>query len=95
MLRLDTDEKLTQDTIVLNSTLTSRKTIIELPTINYIDNKFNDPSIIKNTDDVDFNDKNLDNVRWIGVNELPKWENALTPKFYVDSALSDILSFVN
>ena len=80
LLRLDTDEKLTQDTIVLNSTLTSPKTIIELPTKKYIDNKFNDPSIIKNTDDVDFNDKYLDYVRWIGVNELPKWENALHPK---------------
>ena len=81
-----------QDSLILNSTLTSPKTIFEIPTKNYVDNKFNDPSIIKNTDDVDFNDKYLDNVRWIGVNELPKWENALTPKFYVDSALSDILS---
>ena len=95
LLRLDTDEKLTQDTIVLNSTLTSPKTILEIPTKNYVDNKFNDSSIIKNTDHVDFNDKYLDNVRWIGVNELPKWENAVTSKFYVDSALSDILSFVN
>ena len=30
---------------------------------NYVDNLFNDPSIIKNTAHVDFNDKNLDNVR--------------------------------
>ena len=28
----------------------------------YVDNKFNDPSIIKNTAHVDFNDKNPDNV---------------------------------
>ena len=95
LLRLDPDEKLEQDSIILNSTLSSPKTILEIPTKNYVDNKFNDPSIIKNTDHVDFNDKYLDNVRWIGVNELPKWENAVTSKFYVDSALSDILSYVN
>ena len=57
LLRLDPDEKLTQDSIILNSTLTSPKTIIELPTKNYVDNKFKDPSIIKNTDHVDFNAK--------------------------------------
>ena len=66
-----------------------------MPTKNYIDNKFNDPSITKNTDHVDFNDKHLDNVRMITVNELPKWENDLTPKFYVERPLSDILSYVN
>ena len=54
--RLDPDEKLKQDSIILNSTLTSTKTIIELPTKYCVDNKFNDPSIIKNTDHVDFND---------------------------------------
>ena len=26
---------------------------------------------------------------------MPKWENDLTPKFYVDKALSDMLSYVN
>ena len=95
LLRLDTDEKLTQDTIVLNSTLTSPKTKIKLPTKNYIDNKFNDPSIIKNTDHADFNNKYLDNVRMITVTELPEWPNDLTPKIYVDRASSELLSYVN
>ena len=95
LLRLDIDEKLTQDTIVLNSTLTSPKTIIELPTKNYIVNKFFDPSIIKNTDHADFNNKYLDNVRMITVNELPEWPNDLTSKFYVDRDLSELLSYVN
>ena len=36
----------------------------ELATKRYTDNKFNDPSIVKNTDHVDFNDKNLDNVQF-------------------------------
>ena len=94
-LGLDTDEKLTQDTIVLNSTLTSPKTIVELPTKNYVDKKFNDPSIIKNTDHADFKNNYLDNVRMITVTELPEWPNELTSKFYVDRALSELLSYVN
>ena len=85
LLRLNIDEKLTQDTIILNSTLTAPKKIIELPTKNYVDNKFNDPSIIKNTDHVDFNDKNLDNVHSIKVNHYPTLDAELTPKFYVDN----------
>ena len=89
LLRLDTDEKFTQDTIVLNSTLTLPKTIIELPTKNYIDNKFNDPSIIKNTDHVDFNDKILDNVHSIKVNSYPTLNEQLTPKLYVDICVDE------
>ena len=54
LLRLGPDEKLKQDTINFNSTLTSPKTIFELTTKNYVDNKFNDPRIIKNTVHVDF-----------------------------------------
>ena len=78
LLRLDPDEKMEQDSTILNSTLTSPKTILEIPTKNYFDNKFNDPSIIKNTDHVDFNGKHLDDVRMISVNELPEWKNDLT-----------------
>ena len=42
-----------QDTIFLNSTLTSPKIKIEVPIKIYVYNKFNDLSIIKNTDDAD------------------------------------------
>ena len=84
LLRLDRDEKLEQDSIILNSTLTSPKTILEIPTKNYVDNKFNDSSIIKNTDHVDFNDKILVNVHSINVNSYPTLDEQLTPKFYVD-----------
>ena len=55
----------------------------------YVDNKFNDPSIMKNTYHVDFNDKNLDNVHSIKVNSFPTLEEQLTPKIYVDKAFSD------
>ena len=66
-----------------------------MPSKNYVDNKFNDPSIIKNTNHVNFNDKYFNNVRMVRVNELPEWKNDLTPKFYSDKALSDVLGYVN
>ena len=89
LLRLDPDEKLKQGSIILTSTLTSPKTILEIPTKNYVDNKFNDSSIIKNTDHVDFNDKILDNVHSIKVNSYPTLDEQLTPKFYVDHFVYD------
>ena len=95
LLRLDPDEKLKQDSVVLNSTLTSPKTIIELPTKNYVDSKFNDRSIIKNTDDVDFNNKYLDNVRWIRVTELPESPYDLVPIYHLDEALNIMYGYVD
>ena len=89
--RLDTDEKIKQDergSIPPNSILTSPKTIIEIPTKNYVDHEFDDPSIIKNTAHVDFNDKNLDNVKFVEVNSLPAVREHLTPYYYVDKAIS-------
>ena len=91
LIRLDPDEKLKQDSLILNSTLTSPKTIIELPTKNYIGKKFDDSSIIKNLDHVDFNDKILDNVHSIKVNSFPTLEEHLTPKIFVDQAFSNII----
>ena len=44
---------------------------------------------MKNTDHVDFNDKNLNNVRFIKVNSIPILEEPLTPKMYVDQAISE------
>ena len=63
--------------------------IREAPSKNYVDNKFNEPSIIKNTTHVEFSDKNLDNVHSIKVNSFPTREEQLTPKIYVDQAISD------
>ena len=48
-----------------------------------------DSSIIKNTDDVDFNIKVLDNVHSIKVNSYPTLDEQLTPKFYVDHFVYD------
>ena len=63
--------------------------IRETCTENYVDKKFNDPSIIKNTAHVDFTDENLDKVRFIKVNSFPTIEEHLTPKIYVNQAISD------
>ena len=54
----------------------------------YGDNGLNDPSIKRNTAHVDFNDKNLDNVRFVKVNKLPAVREHLTPNFYVDQVIS-------
>ena len=78
-----------QDSIIPNSTLTSPKTILEIPIKYYKDKNFNNPSIIKNTDHVDFNDKNLDNVHSIKVNSFPTLEEHPTPKIYVNQAISN------
>ena len=90
LLKLDPDEKLKldeQDSIVPNFSLTLPKTLIKLPTKSYVDEKFNDPSIIRNTTHVHFNDKYLDNVRLVKINSLPAVREHPTPKFYVDQAI--------
>ena len=53
----------------------------------YVDSGLNDPSINRNNANVDFNDKNLDNVRFVKVNSLRAVREHLTPKFYVDGAI--------
>ena len=54
-----------------------------------VDTSFNDPSMITNTARVDFNDKNLDNVRFIKMNSLPAVSHHLTHKHYVDNAIHE------
>ena len=95
LLRLDPHEKMKQDFIFLNSTWKSPETIFELPTESNVDNKLNGPSILKNTDHVDFNDKKQDNVTSNKVNSIPTLEEHLTPKIYVDNAVSDVISNVD
>ena len=56
---------------------------------NYVDNKFNDPSIIKNNAHIDLNDRNITNARFIQVNQLPQIDSPLTAKLYVDNAINE------
>ena len=106
LLRLDPDEKLdldNQDSIILNSALTSPKTIIEIPTKAYIDSlheenersrrdlgiDFYDESndLVKNNQDNDFNDNKLLNLDSVTVNRNPTLDNELSNKKYIDNEL--------
>ena len=56
---------------------------------NYVDNLFNDSSIVKHTEHIDLNDRNITNARFIQVNQWPQIDSQLTPKLYVDNALDE------
>ena len=56
---------------------------------NYVDNKFNDPSIITNTKHFDMNDRNITNARFIQVNQLPQIDSHLTAKLNNDNAIDE------
>ena len=63
--------------------------IQEAASKNYVDNKFNDPSVLKNSKPVDLSDRKITNARFIQVNQFPQIDSHLTAKLYVDNALSD------
>ena len=52
-----------------------------------VDNLFNDPSIVKNTEQFDLNDRNITNAEFIQVNQLPQIDSHLTAKLYVDTQI--------
>ena len=96
LLRLDPDEKLKldeQDSIILNSTLTSPKTIIELPTKSYVDSLHErsrnrrDLSLVFNDQDNEFDKNKLTNLDSVSVNRKPSSDNELASKKYVDELL--------
>ena len=76
-----------QDSILLDSSITSPRTTIEIPTKNYVDNKFNNHSILKNTALIDLNDRNITNAIFIQVNQWPLIDSHLTAKLYVDTEI--------
>ena len=47
---------------------------------NYVDNLFNDPSVLKNIEHIDLNDRNITNAKFIQVNQLPQIDSHLTAK---------------
>ena len=63
--------------------------IREPATKHYVDNLFNNPSIIKNTEYKDLIDKNIANARFIRVNKLPQIDSRLTAKLYVDNFIDE------
>ena len=56
-----------------------------------LESGLNDPCIIRNTAHVKFNDKNLDIVHFVKVNNLPVVRERLTQKLYADEAVSYIM----
>ena len=53
----------------------------------YVDSGLMDPNILANTAHVNFNDKNLDNVRFRKLNSVPAVREDLKPKLHVDEAI--------
>ena len=64
--------------------------IREAASKNYVDNLFNDPSIIRNSAYIDLNGRNITNARFIQVNQLPQIDSHLTAKLFVDNAIDEI-----
>ena len=106
LLRLDPNEFLdldNEDSIILNSTLTSPKKILEIPTKAFIDSlheenersrrdlgkDFHDESsdLVRNNQDNDFNDKKKTNIDSITSNRNPSSDNEVTNKKYIDDEL--------
>ena len=63
--------------------------IREAASKHFVDNLLNDPSIVKNTEHIDLNDRNITNARFIQVNQWPQLDSHLTPKLYVDNAVDE------
>ena len=107
LLRLDPDGKLNledHDCIIPNSSLTSLKTIVEIPTKSYFDSlhqekeqsprdlgiDFYDESseLVKNNQDNDLNDNKLTNLDSITVIRDPSFDNELSTKKHIDNELN-------
>ena len=56
----------------------------------YVDNLFNDSSIVKNDTHIDLNDRNITNARFIQVNQLPQIDSHLPAKLYVDNIVDEL-----
>ena len=63
--------------------------IREATSKNYVDNLFNNPSILKNNAHINLNDRNITNARFIQVNQLPQIDSHLTAKLYVDNSIDE------
>ena len=64
--------------------------IREAASKNYVDNLFNDSSIVKNDAHIDLNDRNITNCRFLSVNQLPQIDSHLTAKLYVDNSIDEV-----
>ena len=72
-----------------NKILPDPFSIREAASKHYVDNLFNDPSIIKNTEHIHLNDRNITNARFIQVNQMLQIDSHLTAKLYVDNSTDE------
>ena len=63
--------------------------IREATSKNYVNNLFNDHSIVKKNAHIDLNDRNITNARFIQVNQMPQIDSHLTAKLYVDNSIDE------
>ena len=98
MLRLDPDEKFKldkQEPIAFNSTSTSPKTIIYIPTKSYVDSLHEssrnrrDVSSVFNDQDNEFDDNQSTNLDSVSVNRNPTSDNELANKIFVDDSIEE------
>ena len=57
----------------------------------YLESGLNDLSIIKSTENIDFNDKKSEKKGFVKINYAPAVDSHLTPKIYVDKAIHHCL----
>ena len=104
LLRLDPDEKLKpdeQNSISFNSTLTSPKMIVKIPTKSYVDSLHEinrnrrSSSSVYNDQDIGFDNIKLTILDSVSVNRNPSSDSELTNKKYVVDSLGglNILGF--
>ena len=84
----DNEEDIDMENHVKIKNLPSPQKNSDAVDIFYVDSGLTDPYIIRNRVRVDFNDKNLDNVRFVTINRLPGFPEDLTPKIYSDQVIS-------
>ena len=98
LLRLDPDERLNldqQDSINLNSTLTSPKTTVEVPTKNYVDSLHEssknrrDLSSVFNDQDKEFDNNKINNLDSVTSNRNPSSNDELSNKKHVDDSIGE------
>ena len=98
LLRLDPKGKIhydNLDSIFVNSSITSPRTIIELPTKSYVDSLHEinrdrrDLSSVFNDPDTEFDNNKLSNLDSITVNRDPNLENELSNKKYADNSIAE------
>ena len=70
-------------------TLPDPISIREATSKTYVDNLFNDPSIVKDNAHIDLNDRNITNARFIQVNQLLQIDYHLTARLYVDNSIDE------